>query len=257
MNEIEFNKIYNQDCNTYMKTLPNESVNLIIADVPYNIGKDYGNNSDKQEHKEYLNNLKQWISEFNRTLKPDGSLFIYTGKEYYPYYYIEIKENITIQNSIIWNYDSSGVQAKTKYGSLYEPIIWATKNKKNYTFNKEFATVEAKTGSKRKLIDYRKNPPQPYNTTKIDGDVWNYTRVRYRMAEYTEHPTQKPLSICDRIINVHSNENDLVYIPFAGSGSEIESCIKNNRQWIATELNNTYIEDIIKPRINKLIQLIQ
>ena len=69
------------------------------------------------------------------------------------------------------------------------------------------------------------------------------------MAEYTKHPTQKPLSISNRIVKVHSEENDLVYIPFAGSGSEIVSCIKNNRNWIATELEEKYINEIIVPRI--------
>ena len=249
---MELNKIYNMDCTEYMKSLPNECVDLVIADVPYNIGKDYGNNSDKQEENTYINNLKEWISEFNRILKPNGSLFIYTGKQYYSYYYIEIKECMNIQNSIIWSYDSSGVQAKTKYGGLYEPLIWATKHKRKYVFNKEFAMVEAKTGAKRGLIDYRKNPPQPYNMTKVDGDVWNYTRVRYKMPEYTKHPTQKPLSICNRIVQVHSNENDLVYIPFAGSGSESVSCINNNRNYIDTELNKQYIEYIIIPRIKEI-----
>ena len=252
---MELNKVYNMDCIEYMKTLPNECIDLIIADVPYNIGKDYGNNSDKINHNDYLKNIHLWIKEFNRILKNNGTMFIYTGKQYYPYYYLEIEKMFTIQNQIIWNYDSSGVQAKTKYGSLYEPMIFATKHRKKYTFNADFAMVEAKTGSKRKLIDYRKNPPQPYNTMKVDGDVWNFTRVRYKMSEYTTHPTQKPLSICDRIIKVHSNENDLVYIPFAGSGSEIESCIRNNRNYIATELNNDYIENIIYPRLNNIDNL--
>lgn len=250
---MELNNVYNMDCIDYMKTLPNECVNLVIADVPYNIGKDYGNKSDKVNHNEYINNISIWIKEFYRILKDDGTLFIYTGKQYYPYYYIEIDNIFTIQNQIIWSYDSSGVQAKIKYGSLYEPIIFATKHKKKYTFNRGFAMVEAKTGAKRKLIDYRKNPPQPYNTKKVDGDVWYFTRVRYKMPEYTPHPTQKPLSICNRIIKVHSNENDLVYIPFAGSGSEIVGCINNNRNYIATELNNDYIEEIINKRI-KLIK---
>lgn len=249
---MELNKIYNMDCIEYMRTLPNECVDLIIADVPYNIGKNYGNNSDKMEHNEYIETLNMWVVEFNRILKPQGGLIIYTGKQYYPHYYLEIEKLFKIQNQIIWSYDSSGVQPKTKYGSLYEPIIWATKHSKKYIFNKELAMVEAKTGSKRKLIDYRKNPPQPYNTMKVDGDVWNYTRVRYKMPEYTPHPTQKPLSICDRIINVHSNEGDLVYIPFAGSGSEIESCIKNKRKYIATELNDEYIKNIIFPRLKKI-----
>lgn len=253
--ELEINKVFNKNCLDYMKSLPNECVDLIIADVPYNIGKDYGNDSDKLERSKYLVLIKLWISEFYRILKPNGSLFIYTGKQYYPYYYINIEESFTIQNQIIWSYDSSGVQTKTKYGSLYEPIIWATKHRKKYTFNKEYAMVEAKTGAVRKLMDYRKNPPKPYNDKKVDGDVWYYTRVRYKMNEYTSHPTQKPLSICDRIITVHSNIDDLVYIPFAGSGSEIESCIRNDRNYIATELNNDYIQNIIIPRINSINSL--
>jgi adenine-specific DNA-methyltransferase len=248
---VELNKIYNMDCIKYMKTLPDESVDLIIADPPYNIGKDYGNDSDKQSESVYLKFINDLCLEFNRILKLNGTLFLYTGKQYYANYYLKIKELFNIKNQIVWTYDSSGVQAKTKYGSLYEPIIYATKHKSKYTFNKEMAMVEAKTGSKRQLIDYRKTPPQPYNTQKVDGDVWSFTRVRYKMSEYTNHPTQKPLSICNRIINVHSNENDIIYIPFAGSGSEIESCIINNRNWIATELNKDYIDEIIIPRISK------
>lgn len=150
----------------------------------------------------------------------------------------------------MWFYDSSGAQAKVRYGSLYEPIIFATKHKKNYCFNLEDAQIEAYTGSVRKLIDYRKNPPQPYNTKKNCGDVWYFPRVRYRMPEYTKHPTQKPLSICERIVKVHSNNGNLIYIPFAGSGSEIESCIANGRNYIASEINADYVKNIIKPRIN-------
>ena len=240
-----------------MKILPKECIDLIIADFPYNIGKDYGNDSDKQSHEVHLDNLRKWISEFYRILKPSGSIFLYSGKQYYPYCYIYTNELFNIKNQIIWNYDSSSVQTKTKYGSLYEPIIWAVKRSSGYTFNREFAMVEAKTGAKRKLIDYRKNPPRPYNTQKVDGDVWSYSRVRYRMPEYTNHPTQKPLSICNRIIQVHSNPGDLVYIPFAGSGAEIESCLINGRNYIATELNNKYIEDIIKPRISEYKKTIE
>ena len=251
MKTIELNQIYNQDCISYMKTIPDNSINLIIADPPYNIGKDYNNNSDKQSNEEYLVFIKNQISQYYRILAENGTLIIYTGKQYNPYYNIEIQQQFLIQNNIVWFYDSSGVQAKSKYGSLYEPITYATKSK-HYTFNLSEAQMEAYTGSVRKLIDYRKDPPQPYNTVKNCGDVWYFPRVRFRMAEYTNHPTQKPLSINERIIRVHSNENDLVYIPFAGSGSEIESCILNNRNWLATELNNEYINEIIIPRIIKI-----
>lgn len=247
---IDVNKIYNEDCILYMKSLPDKCIDLIIADPPYNIGKDYGNKTDKQSKEDYLEFIKIFMEQSERLLKESGSLILYTGKQYYPYWYIEVEKHMKIINQIIWKYDSSGVQPKNKYGGTYEPIIYASMNDKKRTFNKEHCMVEAKTGAKRGLIDYRKNPPQPYNTKKIDGDVWEFVRVRYKMPEYTKHPTQKPLSICDRIIKVHSNENDLIYIPFAGSGSEIESCIRNNRNYIATELNREYIDEIIIPRID-------
>lgn len=76
-------------------------------------------------------------------------------------------------------------------------------------------------------------------------DVWDFTPDKIRYG----HKTQKPTDITDRVINASSNQNDIVYIPFAGSGSEVVSCIKNNRNYIASEINSDYIEDIIKPRI--------
>ena len=79
-------------------------------------------------------------------------------------------------------------------------------------------------------------------------DVWGFTPDKIRYG----HKTQKPQDITDRIIKASSNEEQLVYIPFAGSGSEIVSCIKNNRNYIATETNREYIEDIINKRIENI-----
>src|SRR5699024_1349927 len=103
-----------------MKRLLNESINLFIADPPYNIGKDYGNKSDKQDKEEYIDFIKSQIEQYQRILKRDGTLIIYTGKQYNPYYQIEIEKHLHILNNVIWHYDSSGVQPKYKYGSLYE-----------------------------------------------------------------------------------------------------------------------------------------
>ena len=101
----------------------------------------------------------------------------------------------------MWTYDSSGVQSKRMYGSLYEPILMINKSTKaKYIFNHQDIMVETKTGAVRKLMDYRKDPPQPYNTEKIDGDVWEFVRVRYKMPEYTKHPTQKPLALMERCV---------------------------------------------------------
>ena len=74
-----------------------------------------------------------------------------------------------------------------------------------YTFNPQDVLVEAKTGSQRNLIDYRKTPPQPYNTKKLPGNVWNFSKVRFKMEEYENHPTQKPESLLERIIKESQN----------------------------------------------------
>jgi DNA modification methylase len=82
--------------------------------------------------------------------------------------------------------------------------------------------------------------------TNVWSDINFYIKNR-------KHPSQKPVVLGERLINIFSDIDCLIYIPFAGSGSEIVGCIKNNRNWIATELNNTYIDEIIKPRIKNLI----
>ena len=86
-----------------------------------------------------------------------------------------------------------------------------------YTFNFDDILVEAKTGARRKLIDYRKNPPQLYNSKKVPGNVWDFSRVRFKMDEYENHPTQKPEALMERIIKASSNQGDLVLDPFSGS----------------------------------------
>lgn len=88
-----------------------------------------------------------------------------------PHIDLYLREKMTILSRIVWHYDSSGVQAKKYFGSLYEPILFMVKDKRNYTFNADDIMVEAKTGAKRKLIDYRKATPTVYNPKKVPGNV--------------------------------------------------------------------------------------
>ena len=77
--------------------------------------------------------------------------------------------------------------------------------------------IEAKTGAKRKLIDYRKTPPQPYKDKKVMGNVWDIPRVRFLMDEYENHPTQKPERLLEIPILASSDVGDVVLDPFSGS----------------------------------------
>lgn len=230
------------NCLDNLKKISDNSIDLIFADPPYNIGKDFGNNKDKWSSTEdYVNWCKQWIDECFRVLKDTGTFYFMTATQFMSYLDVYVSEKYNVLSRIIWNYDSSGVQSKKMYGSLYEPILMCTKSDKSkYTFNYDDILVEAKTGSQRKLIDYRKKIPAPYNTKKVPGNVWNFSRVRFKMDEYENHPTQKPEALLERIILASSNKNDIVLDPFSGTFTTSSVAVKNGRKAIGIELNDDY-----------------
>lgn len=134
------------------------------------------------------------------------------------------------------------VRAKKYFGSLYEPILFCVKDRKRYTFNADDVMVEAKTGAERKLIDYRKPTPSLYNTRKVPGNVWEIPRVRYRMNEYENHPTQKPVALLERIILASSNPGDLVLDPFSGTFTTSFVAKKWGRRSIGIDIEEEYVK---------------
>lgn len=227
-----------------MKKICDGCINLIFADAPYNIGKDFGNNKDSWDSvHSYIEWCKQWIDECMRILSDNGTMYFMTATQHMPYLDVYVSEKYNVLSRIIWSYDSSGVQSKKLYGSLYEPILMINKSAHSkYTFNYNDILIEAKTGSVRKLIDYRKNPPQPYNTQKVPGNVWDFSRVRFKMEEYENHPTQKPEALLERIIKASSNEGDIVFDPFSGSFTTSAVAVRLGRVAVGVDMNDEYYE---------------
>ncbi len=232
------------DSISVLKKIKSNSVQLIFADAPYNIGKNFGNNIDKwPSSNEYIDWCKTWIDECMRVLSNTGTMYFMTSTQHMPYLDVFVSEKYNVLCRIIWKYDSSGVQSKKIYGSLYEPILMINKDKKSsYTFNYEDIRVEAKTGAERKLIDYRKDPPQPYSSEKVPGNVWDFNRVRFKMDEYENHPTQKPEALLERIIKASSNPGDIVLDPFSGSYTTSAVAVRLGRVSIGIDLNEEYYE---------------
>lgn len=223
--------------------IPNNSIDLIFIDPPYNIGKNFNGRKDKWDSDDdYLKWSYNWLDLCLDKLKSSGSLYVMTSTQNMPYFDIYLRNKITILSRIVWYYDSSGVQAKKYYGSLYEPILFCVKDKCNYTFNAHDILVEAKTGAKRKLIDYRKPIPTAYNSEKVPGNVWEFPRVRYRMDEYENHPTQKPIALLERIIKASSNIGDTVLDPFSGTFTTSYAAQKLGRKSIGIEIEEEYIK---------------
>lgn len=242
--ENENNIIYWGNAIDILKNeIADNSIDLIFVDPPYNIGKVFNGNKEYWENEEsYIQWCYEWLDLCIDKLKDTGSIYVMNATQNIPYIDIYMRKKLTILSRIVWHYDSSGVQAKKYFGSLYEPIIHAVKNKQKYIFNYESILVEANTGAKRKLIDYRGKEPKPYNTEKVPGNTWYFPRVRYRMEEYEEHPSQKPEALLERIIKASSNIGDIVLDPFSGTFTTSSVANKLGRKSIGIELEEEYVK---------------
>ena len=223
--------------------VPDGSVDLIFADPPYNIGKNFNGRKARWPSDEaYLTWCYRWLDLCIQKLKPHGSLYVMTATQNMPYFDIFLRKQLVVLSRIVWAYDSSGVQARKYFGSLYEPILFCVKDKNNYTFNAEDIMVEAHTGATRKLIDYRKPTPTVYNSKKVPGNVWYIPRVRYRMDEYEKHPTQKPTKLLDRIIRASSIPGDVVLDPFSGTFTTSAVAQSLGRDSVGIEIVEEYMK---------------
>ena len=247
---MKINKVYNMNCIEYMKRLPSNSIDLIIADFPYYKCVDDEWDNQWKSKESYIDFVKSVLTEMEDVIKDTGNIIIYSSRQLEHYFKFILEElDLIEQRTIIWSRkrDRNTTRGKTM-SSGYEPILWYSKGN-NRTYNNIKVPVTNEKLLKRK--EYQKGG------RLADGislsDVWSdIPSLPHNAKEKVNHSTQKPLKLCDRIINVFSNENDLIYIPFAGSGSEIVSCINNNRNYIATEINNDYIENLIKVRIGEI-----
>lgn len=235
---VGLNKIYNDDCIKIMSNIPDKSIDLIIADPPYNVGKDYGNNSDRQSKEDYLEFTKKWISEAVRILKDDGTLYTFGGKEFISHIYLILEElNMKLNTWIVWHY-TQGQGRRKGFSSRHDDILMFNKSNK-YTFNLDDIRVPQKYYRSRNNMRGA-NP----------GNVWKLSHVHYCEENRAKHPTQKPHALYERMILGSSNENDIVLDPFAGSGSSLVVAKHTNRKYIGIEIEEEYCS-MIESELNK------
>lgn len=228
---------------TLFKTLPSESIDLIIADPPYNLGKNYGNNHDLKDFDDYLDFSKNWLKEAQRVLKTHGTLYVFMGVRFISYLYDIMNRDLQLYfNSwICWHY-TQGMGRKIGFSPRHDDILMFNKSK-NYTFNLDDVRVPQKYYRARNNMRGA-NP----------GDVWEFSHVHYCNENRQNHPTQKPEGLIERMVLASSNEGDTVLDPFSGSGTTLRVCQQLKRTCIGFELNPEYIaltkERLAKPFTN-------
>jgi site-specific DNA-methyltransferase (adenine-specific) len=243
-----------------LPSLASESAQIIIADPPYNIGKDFGNDSDKQPMDEYLDWCDRWIHECLRILKPNGTMFIYGFSEILALILARIPYGIK-RRWLVWHYTNKNVASVKFWQRSHESILLLWKEDKVFhqdevreayteTFlagaaGKERASTKGRFSNGEKKTTYTAHPngALPRDVIKIPALAGGAGK-----NERVDHPTQKPLLLCDKLLRSCKQDDGYVLIPFAGSGSECVAAKKLGLPYIGIEINKEYVE-LIKSRL--------
>lgn len=251
MSKFETNRIVQGDCIEELRRVPDGVAQLIIADPPYNLGPRFGVTKEWNHDSGWSPWCKEWLSGCQRILQDDGNIFVYGIHHYLCYLQVMMYElGFKYRRQIIWNYENGFSNYKNSLATHYEPILWFSKSD-NYAFNQLREPYKSQERIKNKITKNGKIWT-PHPDGRLAGDVWAFPTLAGKRfsKEKVPHPTQKPLSLTDRIITHFSQPGQLVVVPFAGSGTECVSAASNGRQYWGCEINPDFIE-IANSRLTK------
>lgn len=230
VHSIEKYLLINDDCFSTLKNIPDNSIDLILTDPPYNIAQYSTGNMKFDWRSEINNDLAEWdltelkpqdlIDEFKRILKPNGNIFIFCSYNIIGEYHKVFDPEFDTFQFMVWHKTNPVPNfRKSSFLNSCELIVscWNKGHTWNFTNQKDmhnFIESGICMGSERVKDENGKNL----------------------------HPTQKPVSILEKIIRIASNENDVVLDCFNGVGSTGVAALRNNRKYIGIEIDETYIK---------------
>ncbi|GAB7526592.1 DNA-methyltransferase [Paraburkholderia sp. 2C] len=233
-------ELHNRDFLTDAANLPDQSIDLILADPPYGLGKDYGNDSDMRSGDAFLAWTREWLELAIPKLKPTGSLYIFCTWQYAPEIFCFLKTKLTMVNEIIWDRRVPSMGGTTRRFTSVHDNIGLFAVSKDYYFDLDPVRIPydavTKKARSRKLFEGSKWLEMGYNPK----DVWSVSRLHRQHAERVDHPTQKPLEIVERMVLASCPPGGRVLDPFMGSGTTAVACARQQRQFVGYEINESY-----------------
>ncbi len=246
-------RLYFGDVIKTLNQLPDESIDLIFADPPYNLsndgftchaGKRVSVNKGKWDKSQGIDSDLEfhysWIESCNRVLKPNGSLWISgTYHSIYVCGYALQKQGWHIINDICWYKPNAAPNLSCRmFTASHETLLWVKKTKKaKHIFNYE----AMKFGDFPN--DVIKKPEKQMRS------IWAIGTPKNGEKKYGKHPTQKPESLLDRIIIASSNEGDIILDPFCGSATTGVSALRHQRKFIGIDSEQEYLDNLAIPRL--------
>ena len=228
----------NEDCLVCLSRIPTDSVDMVLVDPPYfEIMKNDWDNQWKSEA-DYLSWCKQWSYECYRILKPNRCFCVWgtTKTDTFLKYKLDVLNSLPLdyQNWIIWSYDWGGRTKKT-FARKHEDLLIYSKGSE-FLFNANAVRIpyKVKTNVRATAIN---NP-----LGKIPTDVWEKNNHTMSKEYVGWHPTQKPISLLERLILSYCNVGDVVVDCFSGSGSTAIAAVNTGRSFIGCEMSKDYYD---------------
>lgn len=237
------------DCLDALAKLPDDSVQLIICDPPYNIMlADWDNRVD------YITWASQWLAEAERVLSPTGSIAIFGGLQYQGeagsgdlisiISHMRKNSKMLLANLIIWNYPN-GMSAQRFFANRHEEIAWFAKTKK-YFFDLDAVREPYDEQTKAAYMKDKRLNPESVEKGRNPTNVWRMSRLNGNSLERVGHPTQKPAAVIERLIRALSFPGSTVLDFFAGSGVTARVAIREGRNSICTDADPIFRDYMAK-----------
>lgn len=238
------NRTINADLFEVLDKLPNHFADLIIVDPPYNLSKNFnGMSFNARTSAEYKAYLDSWFGRLCDKLKQNGSLYLCGDWRCTAQLQQVMEENLVVRNRITWQREK-GRGSQHNWKNCMEDIWYGVADADNFCFNIDSVKVR-----RRVLAPYRVDGcPKDWNDTDegkyrttCPSNFWDDISIPFwSMPENTDHPTQKPEKLIAKLILASSNEGDIVFDPFLGSGTTSVVAKKLGRRYCGVELNEEY-----------------
>ena len=233
------NNIMLGDCLKVMKEIPDNSVDVTFADPPFNLKKKYNSYYDKHEVEEYLSWCKEWLTEMVRITAPTGSIFVHNIPKWLTYFATYLNEIAIFRHWIAW--DAMGPPlGKTLLPNHYGILF--------YVKSEHFKFYDIRVPHKRCrnchyiLQDYGGKKSQMHQFGPLVSDVWaDIHRIRHKIRRDL-HPCQLPIHLLERLLLMSSDEGDIVFDPFVGTGTTAIAAKRLGRRFIGIDIDPKYVE---------------
>jgi adenine-specific DNA-methyltransferase len=247
--------LWNADSTQIVGRLPKEPLfDLVVSSPPYNIGKPYEKRVDLVK---YIGNHETLLAEIVSRLRPTGSVcwqvgnYVEDGAIYpldYLFHPIFTQLGLKLRNRVVWHF-GHGLHQRRRFSGRYEVVLWYTLSDE-YTFDLDAVRIPPKYPGKRAYRGPRagllssnplgKNPEDVWEVPDAPHDLWQIPNVKAGHVEKTEHPCQFPVALVERLVLALTKSQNVVFDPFAGTGSAGVAALLHDRRFLGCEIDESY-----------------